>query len=150
MPSFSELRSAAERPVYAFSAVFLTLSQVHFAGQLLDSALFRRQYEMAKGGHRMDFTRLADNFLGIDLEWIAAIFFLATFAPPSLPGFGTRGGTLGVYISKRPQPFHRVFVEIGLRERCGFALGALPPLLIPRAVTVEQLAHRFDDRGILR
>jgi hypothetical protein len=81
------LRSAAERPAYAFSAVFLTLSQVHFGGQLLDSALFRRQYEIAKGGHRMDFARLADDFLGVDLEWIAGIFFLASFAPPVVAWF---------------------------------------------------------------
>ena len=76
------LRSAAERPAYAFSATFLTLSQVHFASQLLDSAFFRRQYEIAKGGHRMDFTRLAEDFFRVDLEWIAAVFFLASFAPP--------------------------------------------------------------------
>ena len=49
---------------------------------------------MAKGGHRMDFVRLADDFFGVDLEWIAAIFFLASFAPPVVAWLwhASRGG----------------------------------------------------------
>ena len=78
------LRTPAERPAYAFAGGFLTLVSVDFAARLLSSALFRREYATAKGGHPMDFTRLADGIPGLDLELVAAIFFLASCLPPVL------------------------------------------------------------------
>ena len=76
------MKSAAERPAYVFSAVFITLSELHLGAQLLDSAFFRRQYELAKGGHAMDFTRIAEDYLGVELQTVAVVFFLAALAPP--------------------------------------------------------------------
>ena len=81
--SGAALRSEAERPAYAFCGAFITLSSVHFAARLLSSAIFRREYEQAKGGgHWMDFSRIAEGFLGVDLSLVAGMFFLAAFCPP--------------------------------------------------------------------
>jgi len=81
--SGAALRSEAERPAYAFCGAFITLSSVHFAARLLSSAIFRREYEQAKGGgHWMDFSRIAEDFLGVDLSVVAGLFFLAAFCPP--------------------------------------------------------------------
>ena len=81
--SRESLHSEAERPAYSFAGAFITLGSILFAYQLVTSAIFQREYEQAKGGgHWMDFSRIADDYLGLDLTVVAAIFFVAALLPP--------------------------------------------------------------------
>ncbi|MBY0401654.1 hypothetical protein K2X89_15280 [Myxococcota bacterium] len=81
----------AERPLYALVGWFLVLAGMRFAWQLRTSDLHRELYESAKGGgHWMDFSRLADEFLHVPLETVAGFFLVALVAPPVLALAGQR------------------------------------------------------------
>lgn len=72
-----------ERPLYGVVGWFIVLSDVGFAWRLLTSSLHRELYEEAKGGgHWMDFSRLAEEFLHVRLETIAAVFLVLCLVPP--------------------------------------------------------------------
>jgi hypothetical protein len=74
--------NAAERPLYCIISWFIVLSDLRFAYRLATSAHVRRMYEEAKGGgHWMDFSRVAEDYLHTDLTVIAVFFFLATLLP---------------------------------------------------------------------
>jgi hypothetical protein len=74
-----------ERPLYALVGFFLVLEQTVFAWGLLTSAEQRELYADAKGGgHMMDFSRLALDYLHVSLETIAALFLVACLATPPL------------------------------------------------------------------
>jgi hypothetical protein len=76
---------AAERPLYGLLGWFLVLGDVVFAWRLRTSAFHRELYEAAKGGgHWMDFSRLADEFLRVPLESVATGFLVLCLAPPVL------------------------------------------------------------------
>jgi hypothetical protein len=76
-------RVPSERPLYAFCAFFILLHDVVFALGLLTSASKVADYEDAKGGgHWMDFSRLAEEFLHVDLQAIAFFFLLACVLVP--------------------------------------------------------------------
>jgi len=76
-------RVPAERPLYAFCAFFILLNDVVFALGLLTSASKVADYEDAKGGgHWMDFSRLAEDFLHVDLQAVAFFFLLACVLVP--------------------------------------------------------------------
>jgi hypothetical protein len=73
---------AAERPLYCIIAWFIVMSDFRFAYQLATSAHMRRMYEQAKGGgHWMDFSRIAEDYLHTDLRVVAVFFFLTTLLP---------------------------------------------------------------------
>jgi hypothetical protein len=79
------LKTPAERPAYAFVAFFTLLFDVRFALRLTASPLERTIYEEAKGGgHWMDFSRLADEYLHTGLGAVALLFLLACALPPLL------------------------------------------------------------------
>lgn len=79
----SELRSEAERPAYAFAASFILLGDLRFAWGLMTSAAERAAYAAAKGGGDwMDFSRLANEYLGVELERVAAAFLFLTLLVP--------------------------------------------------------------------
>ncbi|MBZ5637950.1 MAG: zinc ribbon domain-containing protein [Acidobacteriia bacterium] len=79
------LVARAERPAYAFVAIFTLLFDVRFALRLLGSPLERAIYEEAKGGgHWMDFSRLADDYLHTSLGAVALLFLAACALPPLL------------------------------------------------------------------
>jgi hypothetical protein len=74
-----------ERPLYALLGWFIVLSDLGFAWQLLTSSLHRELYEEAKGGgHWMDFSRLAEEFLHVRLETVAAVFLALCVLPPPI------------------------------------------------------------------
>lgn len=74
-----------ERPLYAMVGWFLVLEGIWFAWGLLADSARREAYEGAKGGgHWMDFSRLADEYLGVDLSLVAAVFLAACVATPVL------------------------------------------------------------------
>ena len=76
-------RVPSERPAYAFCAIFILLGDAAFAIGLLTSASRAADYEEAKGGgHWMDFSRLADDYLHLDLQAVVFLFLLATVLVP--------------------------------------------------------------------
>jgi hypothetical protein len=76
---------AAERPLYGLVGWFLVLSGLAFAWRLRSSALDRALYEDAKGGgHWMDFSRLAEQYLHVSLEAVATGFLVLCLLPPAL------------------------------------------------------------------
>jgi hypothetical protein len=76
-------RVRAERPLYAFCAFFILLNDVVFAVSLLTSRASVAEYEDAKGGgHWMDFSRLAEDYVGVELQTIVFVFLLATVLVP--------------------------------------------------------------------
>ena len=75
--SGSSIIVAVERPLYAFLAFFILFKGFRFAFQLYSSPAHRQMYAAAKGGgHWMDFSRIARDFLGIELSSVAGLFFL--------------------------------------------------------------------------
>jgi hypothetical protein len=78
-------RIPAERPLYAFCGIFILMNDVAFALGLLTSAAKVADYEDAKGGgHWMDFSRLAEDYLHVDLQAVAFFFLLACVLVPVL------------------------------------------------------------------
>jgi hypothetical protein len=58
----------------------------------MTDAAFRVEYEEAKGGGRwMDFSRLGEEFLGAELQTVAAAFLLAAVATPLVTWAVLRG-----------------------------------------------------------
>ena len=81
--SGSACRTPGERPLYGAVATFLLLNTAGFAWRLMSDHGFRVEYEEAKGGGRwMDFSRLADEFFGVELQTVAAAFLFAAVATP--------------------------------------------------------------------
>ena len=79
----SACRVPAERPLYAFCGFFILLSDVAFALGLLTSDATVAAYQDAKGGgHWMDFSRLAEDYLHVDLSAVAFFFLLACVLAP--------------------------------------------------------------------
>lgn len=77
------LNPRLERPAYALVAFFLLFESVLFAWGLITDPARRQLYEDAKGGgHWMDFSRLAEDYLGTDLSAVAALFLVAALATP--------------------------------------------------------------------
>jgi hypothetical protein len=78
-------RLEAERPLYGLLGWFIVLSDAVFAWQLRTSSFHREMYEDAKGGgHWMDFSRLAEEFLHVRLETVATVFLVLCLVPPLL------------------------------------------------------------------
>jgi hypothetical protein len=76
-------RATGERPLYAFCAFFILLNDFVFALSLLTSRARAADYEDAKGGgHWMDFSRLADDYLHVDLRAIVFLFLIAVVLVP--------------------------------------------------------------------
>ncbi len=70
----SALKLPAERPLYAFLALFIVLRDAYFAFRLMTSPLERDIYVELKGGADMDLSALA-RALGIGLDAAAAAYF---------------------------------------------------------------------------
>lgn len=74
-----------ERPLYAMVGWFLVLEGAWFAWGLMTDPGKRRLYEDAKGGgHWMDFSRLAEDYFGVDLTVVATLFLFACLATPAV------------------------------------------------------------------
>lgn len=92
--------NAAERPLYSVISWFIVMSDLKFAYRLATSVHVRRMYEEAKGGgHWMDFSRIAEDYLHTDLRVVAIFFFLTTLLPLVLG-----------YLAFRYQEYLRVLV----------------------------------------
>lgn len=72
-----------ERTLYAAVGFFVVFTDLRFAWRLWQSPFHRALYGEAKGGgHWMDFSRLADDQLGVPLEAVAAAFLGLCLLPP--------------------------------------------------------------------
>jgi len=72
-----------ERPLYAFLGFFIVFIDIRFAHRLMTSAAYRADYGAAKGGgHWMDFSRIAHEFLNVELISVAAFFFVLCVLTP--------------------------------------------------------------------
>jgi hypothetical protein len=73
---------AVERPLYAFLGLFIVFYDLRFAYWLISSASYRLQYGMAKGGGDwMDFSRVANEFMGGRLVMVSLSFLFCCFLP---------------------------------------------------------------------
>jgi hypothetical protein len=73
----------AERPLYAFLGFFILFIDIRFAHRLMTSASYRAEYGAAKGGgHWMDFSRIAQEYLNIKLSTAASFFLLLCLITP--------------------------------------------------------------------
>jgi hypothetical protein len=81
----SGVRIPVERPLYAMVGLFIWLQDVVFSWRLIHDSGARAAYEGAKGGgHWMDFSVLAEQYLRVELTTVARLFLLATLAVPLL------------------------------------------------------------------
>jgi hypothetical protein len=81
--SGSAILVPAERPLYAFLGFFVLFMDLRFAHRLMTSPQFRAEYGAAKGGgHWMDFSRIANEILNVDLTAVATFFFLMCLIVP--------------------------------------------------------------------
>jgi hypothetical protein len=75
----------AERPLYGFLGFFVFFSDIGFAHRLITSTSFRAEYEAAKGGgHWMDFSRIAEEYLKVKLSTVAVLFLFLCIITPFL------------------------------------------------------------------
>jgi hypothetical protein len=73
------------RLTYAFISAFIIFDNIRFSYLLVFSPSQRHQYEAGGGfGYQMDFSRLADNYLNVDVTVIAVAFLLCCLATPVL------------------------------------------------------------------
>lgn len=83
--SGSAIAVKAERTLYAFLAFFIFYKDIRFAYDLTYSPIMRQEYAAAKGGgHWMDFSRIANEFLHVSLSTVAAVFMLFCLIAPVL------------------------------------------------------------------
>lgn len=81
--SGSSVLIPAERPLYAFLGFFIVFIDIRFAYRLITSAVYRAEYGSAKGGgHWMDFSRIAEEFLNVNLSSVATFFLLLCILTP--------------------------------------------------------------------
>jgi hypothetical protein len=74
--SAAAISAAVERPLYVAIGSFIVLSDMSFAYRLMTSPYHRMLYEEAKGGgHWMDFSRIAEEYLHCSLPSVAGFFF---------------------------------------------------------------------------
>jgi hypothetical protein len=98
---------AAERPLYCIISWFIVFSDLRFAYRLVTNAHMRRMYEEAKGGgHWMDFSRVAEDYLHTDLKVVAIFFFVATLSPL----------VVGFLAFRYQEYLRRVVVHMSLRD----------------------------------
>lgn len=88
----SGVRVPAERPLYAMVGIFIWIECVGFAWKLIHDAGARAAYENAKGGgHWMDFSILAEQYLRVELSSVARLFLFAALVTPPLVWWICRG-----------------------------------------------------------
>jgi hypothetical protein len=74
---------ALERPLYAFGAFFILFEDIRFSYRLTTSQVHRIMYEDAKGGgHWMDFSRISEQFLRVELSTVSAAFLACCILTP--------------------------------------------------------------------
>lgn len=81
--SGSSIVAPVERPLYAFVGFFILLYDIGFAYQLITDYGYRVDYEEAKGGEiQSDFSRIADEFLHVNLTSVAGFFLVCCLVTP--------------------------------------------------------------------
>jgi len=74
-----------ERPMYSSIGFYIILHDIGFAWKLMSDSGYRVEYEAQKGGYHFgDFSRIAEQQLGVDLSVVAFLFLLCCLAIPVL------------------------------------------------------------------
>ncbi len=106
--SGSAIILAVERPLYGFLGMFIEFRDIHFAYRLMTSRDYRADYEAAKGGgHWMDFSRIAEEYLQVDLSVVAGFFLICCLIPPVVAFLAYRYRTSWMLIASKvlnPEP----------------------------------------------
>lgn len=72
-----------ERPMYSTIGFYIVFHDMAFAWKLMNDAGYRIEYEAQKGGYHFgDFSRIAEQYLGVDLSVVAFIFLLCCLTVP--------------------------------------------------------------------
>ena len=101
--SGSSIVVSTERPLYAFLAFFIFYKDFRFAYDLMYSPAYRAEYAAAKGGgHWMDFSRIAREFIHVELTSVAAFFLFLCIITPVVTFLFFR------YKPRMDRIFHRV------------------------------------------
>jgi len=83
--SGSSVVNSIERPLYGCVGMFIVMDDIRFAYRLMTDETTRQWYEAAKGGgHIMDFSRIAENYLNVELTSVAAFFLVCCILTPFL------------------------------------------------------------------
>ena len=92
----------AERVAYGFVGWFVTFDNLRFARRLVTSPFHREMYEQAKGGgHWMDFSVLAEQYLQVPLERVALAFFGLCLLAPALAILANHYATASAALAAR-------------------------------------------------
>lgn len=71
------------RSFYAFVGLFMLMDNIRFSYLIVFSSVHRHEYEAGAGvGYQMDFSRLADIYLHVDVATIALVFLLSCLITP--------------------------------------------------------------------
>lgn len=72
-----------ERPMYSTIGFYIVFHDIAFAWKLMNDSGYRIEYEAQKGGYHFgDFSRIAEQYLGVDLSVVAFIFLLCCLTVP--------------------------------------------------------------------
>jgi len=80
--SGNSIIQSAERPLYAFIGFLVVIQNVVFNYRLITNNSFRFEYEYAKGGMEMDYSRLANEFIHTSVVDIATFFLILALVTP--------------------------------------------------------------------
>jgi len=82
-----------ERPLYACLGAFIVFYNVRFSYRLLTNPYYRQLYDEGKATvHRMDLSRIAEEFLHTDIRTVAAMHLAMCLLPPlcAVAAYATR------------------------------------------------------------
>jgi len=72
-----------ERPMYSSIGFYIVFHDISFAWKLMQDSGYRVEYEAQKGGYHFgDFSRIAEQHLGVDLSVVAFMFLLCCLLLP--------------------------------------------------------------------
>jgi hypothetical protein len=75
--------SFSKRLIYAFTGALILISDIVFSYRFISDPSCQQGYIGIKGsGSRMDFSRIGDEFLGVDVSTVALIFLAACIFTP--------------------------------------------------------------------
>lgn len=74
-----------ERPLYSILGFYIIFHDIAFSWKLINDAGYRVEYEAQKGGYHFgDFSRIAEQYLHVDMSSVAAFFLLCSLIIPIL------------------------------------------------------------------
>jgi len=82
------VNSLSKQLIYAFTGALILISNIVFSYRLISDPSYQQGYIGIKGsGFRMDLSRIADEFLGVDVSTVALVFLVACIFTPVVSFF---------------------------------------------------------------